>query len=271
MTWFTLVLCFILLGIIIWVPLDEDKKLENFEANYFATFDVFDVYLINLKRKPERLRNFENAYRKTDLKNKPFIRVEAVDGQLIPLETYMSPAAFDEMNNTLKRGYRTRHNQLTPGGVGCYLSHMKVFKNLVASNKQFALVFEDDIMFNVSNVFESINSLLVQVPDDWDIILLGCICNKCKSYSKYKDAKHFFLMHAYIVRQTGAQKILNLIEFKPIKQQIDSELSSLAQRGDLRIYCLSRSLASQDNKINQTTIQTPLKLIAGIDPFRVDF
>jgi GR25 family glycosyltransferase involved in LPS biosynthesis len=270
MEWFTIALSFVLIAILVHYPFSQPKSIERFDKNYFETDDSFDVYLINLKRKPERLRNFIKAYNATDLRAKKFIRVEAVDGQQIPLESYMTPGAFDEMNNTLKRGYRTRHNQLTPGGVGCYLSHMKIFKNLVASEKNFALVFEDDIMFNIDHIFESVNSLLMQVPDDWDMILLGCICNKCKSYSKYRDAKHFFLLHAYILRKTGAQKILNLIEFKPIQQQIDSELSALAQRGDVRIYCLSRSLVSQDNRVNQTTIQTPLKMIAGIDPFRVD-
>lgn len=269
MEWFTIFLTILLIYVIV-VTFDRAEGFESQEPPPVLNSTNFDVYLINLDRKPERLKHFIRAYGNIDLKFKRFERVEAVDGQTIPLERYMAPYAFEEMNNTLKRGYRTRHNQLTPGGVGCYLSHMKVMKSIASSNKEFGVVFEDDIMFNVANVFVSINSMLSQVPDDWDIILLGCICNKCKSFVRYREARHFFLMHAYIVRKSGAQKILNLIEFKPIKQQIDSELSALAQRGDVRIYCLSRSLASQDSKINQTTIQMPLKIVAGIDPFDVD-
>lgn len=259
----------VILVVCIAAALELRKHTELFNGQNILTPDNFSCYLINLKRKPERLKNFKAAYRSTDLAPYPIQVVQAVDGQKIEVERYMSDSAYQEMNDTMKRGYRIKHNQLTPGGVGCYLSHLKVLKEFVKSNKEYGLIFEDDIRFDVPNMYAAINNILSQVPHDWDIVLLGCICNKCVRHPHYKEAFHFFLTHAYIVRRSGALKAIELLEFKPISQQIDSELSLLTQRGDLRIYCLSRSLASQDTRVNQTTIQMPLKQVAGIDPYKL--
>ena len=241
-----------------------DKYIVNLSPNQFG------VYLINLDRSPARLRKFTRFYESTDLgKVKAFERVAAVDGKSINVKSYVSSDAWDDIQDIQWFGFRTKHNQLTIGAVGCYLSHLKVYKAIRDSNYDYGIVFEDDVKFVHPDVYKRIRVAMSNVPDDWDILLLGCVCHVCNKYADYQDLKHFFLMHAYIIKKNGANKILMHLEHMPIRQQIDSELSTLASAGKVKILCLNKGIVLQDNATNTTTIQTPMRIIDGVNPFDI--
>lgn len=230
----------------------------------------FDVYLINLDRNKDRLEKFTRFYSKTDLQNvKSFKRVTAVDGRTLDVRKFVSAQAWKELQDVSWYGYRTRHNQLTPGAVGCYLSHLKVYKMIRNAPHEYGIVFEDDVKFVKPDVYRQIRHTLSIVPSTWDILLLGCVCHVCNKHETYQDLKHFFLMHAYVIKKSSAIKILNYLEHQPIRQQIDSELSTLASGGKLQILCVNRWIVAQDNMTNVTTIQTPLKVLKGVNPFDI--
>jgi len=231
----------------------------------------FNVYLINLATKKDRLDNFIDAYKRTDLFSvKSFERVNAINGRELDLTRYLSKEGLRDIHMIEQRGYRIKHNQLTRGAVGCYLSHMNIYKMIRDRPEPFGIVFEDDIKFGKRDVYRRLRLAMARIPDDWDILLLGCVCHVCKSHVDYKELEHFFLLHAYVVRKSGAVKILNELEFMPIRQQIDSELSVMAINKKIKIYCLSQSLVWQDPKINKTTIQTPMKMLNGVNPYSLD-
>jgi GR25 family glycosyltransferase involved in LPS biosynthesis len=228
----------------------------------------FNIFLINLNTKPERLDNFIEAYKRTDLFNvKQFERVAAVNGRQIDISKHVSERGMHDIQMIEQRGYRIKHNQLTRGAVGCYLSHLQIYKLIRSRPEPFGIIFEDDIKFNHREVYKHLRIQLARIPDDWDMLLMGCVCHVCKNNKEYKELDHFFLLHAYIIRKSGAIKILNEIEFLPVRQQIDSELSVLATEHKLKVYCLTQSLALQDSRINATTIQTPLKILPGVNPY----
>lgn len=228
----------------------------------------FNVFLINLDSKKKRLENFISAYKKTDLFTvKNMERISAVNGRELSINDLVSDKGRFDINMVEKKGYRIRHNQLTRGAVGCYMSHMNIYKMMRDRKEQYAIIFEDDVKFNKSDIYREVRKRLAKIPDDWDMFLLGCICQVCKKNTGYQDIQHFFLMHAYVIKQSGAIKILNELEFMPIRQQIDSELSVMAINNKLKIYCSNTFLVAQDSKINATSIQTPMKYIQGINPY----
>lgn len=242
---------------------------HNFHMPIFAlSYSDINVYLINMKEKKDRLDHFTAVYRRTDLgKNKDIIRIEAVNGRKINLNEHVSRVGMQDINFVEKNGYRTSHNQLTRGAVGCYLSHINVLRKIRDAPQSYGIVFEDDIKFVYDDIFYKMRVAMAQVPNDWDILFLQCVCHVCKFYEHYKDAKHFFLTHAYIIKKESADKILKEIEFLPIRQQIDSELSSLATAGKLKLYCIRNPLAIQHSAVNATSIQMPMKRIEGINPY----
>lgn len=270
----------LVLLIIILTLLAKSRRREHFENIVAASIDAsvhvfqpatFNVFVINLKRRVDRMNNFSAQYSKCDLsKIKEYTRIEGVDGRQLDVERYLSPGALDELYASETRGFRVKHNQLTRGAVGCYLSHLRVYKAITDLDQEYAIVFEDDVKLDHAHLYKRIRVAIARLPNDWDILLLGCWCHKCTPAPTYKRAHHFFLLHAYIIRRSAAFTILRHVEQTQIRQQIDSELSVLASAGTIRVLCLSPGLVNQDKSVNHTNIQSPLLVLPGTDPFDLE-
>lgn len=239
------------------------KKHERFMNGIII--NELDVYLINMDKNKDRLDNFIDQYLLSDLNIKAFKRFSAIDGNLLDLTEYVTQQAAFEMKESAEQGFRTKHYQLTRGAVGCYLSHLYLYKLIKDSNKPYALVFEDDVIID-KNILAKMNKAIIKVPNNWDILLLGCFCIVCNKFREYYDTERFFLMHAYIIKKEAAALIYSHLDNQPIKQQIDSELSDMVAQGKLKIFCLRESYAKQGEKF-QTTIQMPLKVLPGVNPY----
>ena len=95
------------------------------------------TFLINLDRSPERLQRTQAVFAKWGLS---YSRMPGVDGRAIPVNTL----------STLQQAYGNRRyflKDLTPGEIGCFLSHQKCWEALVASQEDWAFICEDDLIF----------------------------------------------------------------------------------------------------------------------------
>lgn len=165
----------------------------------------------------------------------------------------------------------------TLGGIGCYLSHIKLWQKLINSSEQESyLIFEDDIDELKFSKLNDINLFLKNVmttQPDWDFIFLGFtkplifsndICNK--NICQIKDIT--FCLHAYIINKKGAKKLLD--KAFPITHQIDSYISFMSARGDIKSFRPIKPFFTQKNEIknilfNQSSIQEgPIKSIKTI-------
>jgi len=84
---------------------------------------MIKAYLINLDRSPGRLEFMQAQF---DALGLAVERVSGVDGSAIDLTPYQG-------------------SRLTPGEVGCFLSHRAIWQKLVDSSEERALVMEDDV------------------------------------------------------------------------------------------------------------------------------
>lgn len=223
------------------------------------------IYLINMAKSHDRYKRFKENIKKSDLSSVGFNRIEGVNGKSQNIKRLVSPEAYKRILESEKTNYRHYHYELTRGAVGCYLSHINVYKEVLRQRNKYAIIFEDDVRILKPNLLEEINKILPTIPKDWDILLLGCVCFVCGKFSSYYDVNRYFLMHGYIIKKSSAEKILHMIENEPIEQQIDAKFSDLAERGLLKIYCLRNKLAVQWDM--GTNIQIPVKNIKGINPF----
>lgn len=76
--------------------------------------------------------------------------------------------AYDP-DHSIGLGYRP----LSPSEVGCYLSHLEVWRKVAKSNSGWALVLEDDL-----NIDANIVSIIKHIPDinkGWDYIKLSAL------------------------------------------------------------------------------------------------
>ena len=229
----------------------------------FFSADEFDTYLINMKARTERLANFSNNYTTSDLgPQKPFKRIEAVDGSTIELAGIVSPEIEDGIKKIEQTGYRTSHPQMTRGMIGCYKSHYKVFQQVYESDKPYGLVFEDDAEMD-KKIYQKTADRL-DFPDNWDIILLGHV--RLMDYEKGPKpgllrVRDFWGLHGYLISRRGVSKML-LYKDMPIDLQIDIFMSKLAMDGKLDIYALDPPIVKQGNFGTDLQMRITPKLLA---------
>lgn len=181
------------------------------------------VYIINLKKDIEKKEYMLDLVKKYFSNYSIF---EAVYGKELSTEYTNSLLDFTKMQKHLKRN-------LTSGEVGCSLSHIKIYEDMINNDTEKALILEDDISFD-NNLSETIN-YINKLDLNWDIILLGhhthfsrLIDTKISFWSKkYKLSNSYDLLrpseigygtYGYLISKNGAKKLLDELKtfYKPI-------------------------------------------------------
>lgn len=114
--------------------------------------DYFDcIYVINLKRRPDRLNHIQKEFDKI---NASYRLIDAVDGKLVPV----NPGVGNGWNHA--------------GVTGCAYSHRKVYIDALENNYSKILVVEDDNVFD-TNFNKLFSTFIRQIPEDWDMLYFG--------------------------------------------------------------------------------------------------
>jgi len=211
--------------------------------------DDFDCYVITLKKNEDRFKRFTQFYNMSDLNAQDFIKVDAVYGK----EIDGSPDGYKKYisNNIMIK------TEYTPGMVGCFLSHLEVFKKITEGKKEYGFIFEDDAKMNENVYNKNVANVLQIVPNDWDIIMIGYLPLETKHHIFEKKDNYYKLLqfwgtHGYMVNKQSAQKMIDLMK-PPFRYQIDGEMSRLAREDKLKIYAIEESAVTQFG--NTTDIQ----------------
>lgn len=239
---------FILLCILIFMIYFLFFKSNN-KKNDSVLYDK--IFMINLEKRKDRLNNFDNKYKNSDIKIN-YELFKAINGKQIDISKFISQTTYNELLQTERNKKRKYHYQLTRGAIGCYLSHINIWKTILDNNIEKAIIFEDDVVIpkNTNILLEKYTR---SIPNDYDIILLGCNCIECDNKGNYKVVKKYWGMYAYIITKKCIDKIYN--KMLPIKQQIDSELSDLSN--EIKIYATKKNIIPHTN-IGNSDIQIPL-------------
>lgn len=213
-----------------------------------------ETFLINLERRTDRLQRFLKGYNSSDLKGNNITKFHAVDGSRVNMRTVpITDIAALELKQLETTGFRYKHYQLTKGAIGCYLSHVRVWKRIMQSNQERALIFEDDASIP-PNCGLQMKKAMQHIPDDWDIIVFGKHCSDCEDKGKYVKVNRFILLHAYMINRTAITKIAKEGNLFPISQQLDAYLSEISYT--LNIYAPKTNIVNQSQ--SRTDIQAPL-------------
>ena len=117
------------------------------------------TFLINLDRSADRLTRMQAEFARAGM---DFERFAAVDGLNLPEDR--KPYFCDASGMLASR--------LTPGEIGCYASHIGVWKRIIAMGVPAALVCEDDAMLP-DDLVSVIGELLAVLPSGWDMVHLS--------------------------------------------------------------------------------------------------
>jgi GR25 family glycosyltransferase involved in LPS biosynthesis len=178
----------------------------------------------------------------------------------LTLEELLTPRAkFDLLKP------RCAHEDLgSKNAVGCYLSHVRIWKHIVEQNIPIAAIFEDDVRFlNMSDFVPAYQSL----PTSWDLFLFGYLKLNQKPLEEntylYKSTGYFWGLQSYLITYEGAKKLLE--KSFPLDCQLDAYIGSRSKQ--VNIFFAKRNMTQQIRKSSQTNIQTSgIKHLLPRDP-----
>ena len=224
------------------------------------------LYVINMDKDKERYQKLLKHYKNSDLTTLPINRYEAIVGKKVPPETWLSKDALTELQLIEKNGFRTHHHSVTRGGLGCFLSHYNLAKQLVNDpSVNGYLIFEDDTTM-LPTTYNQILTSLEEAPQDWDMLLFYTIRAVGRSENEsFNKLKSFWGMNCYILSKHGAKKFVDEVNETKIDGQVDCYLSRMIQQKKMNIYSTKTHFVSSNS--TDTNIQTLLKPHQNIDPY----
>lgn len=189
------------------------------------------IYLINLPQDSQRRAHMAEQLEGLGLAQ-GLIAVEATYGK------HLSPSQRDAYYQEALN-QRQYHLPLSPGEIGCYVSHLRVWEMVAAQNEP-ALVLEDDVVLH-----PSLPSALQEVADlpepDWDMIKLIGRQRERPSQQWALEAPWQLVRYrripsmtaAYLISPEGARKLL--ASRKPFGRPVDVDLRYWWE-SDLNLY-----------------------------------
>lgn len=154
------------------------------------------VFLINLDQSTDRLTKCSE---RLNAENVEFEKISAVYGASLSnteLLKHYAPILNEQQY----------YKDLTPGEIGCYLSHRKAWQKIVDENIPYCVILEDDFLIsgNVKSVFNFIHTL----EENWDYIkLAGYYKRKVKVADSISMGEFDLVKYAKIPAGTCAQAI----------------------------------------------------------------
>lgn len=240
---------------------EEIKEFKSTKNNINLN-DIFKTFVLNLKRRPDRLNDFYNK-NKHLLKSLDIEVEEAVDGEEIIL------------NQKMRKIFHTSDTMFRRGIMGCAFSHMKMWSKLVNDKTHdIYLILEDDVtMSNTSEIYlKYISEELLKMIPDWDILFLGNhikkqIQNDNKVIIQKYNPEQFMEnsyggTFCYLINKRGASKLLSNLMTNGMNYAIDWDMCRLECMNNYFMYpMLAFSEMANNLPENDSDIQKSNKRI----------
>ena len=117
------------------------------------------IFIINLERSIQRKYHIERQFKRLKIQNYEFF--PAFDGNQLDIlqmmrKNIVASCDFDKI-------------PLSSGELGCAMSHIGVYEEIIKRNYKNALIIEDDVVVS-DKIHKLVNLLMDQIPRTWDII-----------------------------------------------------------------------------------------------------
>ena len=217
------------------------------------------TYVLNLDRRPDRWKKFkeQNSHKIEFLE---YERFSAVDGTIL------------KNSCQLQQIFENNDYNMRPGLVGCLLSHVKMFIELINSIFIDALlVIEDDASFTKDFETKYKHILQISSQKSWDLIFLGHHLRdineqkeeekipEIEKYDVYKSfTKSLGGTHGYLITKKGAQKLLDFINETGSTNGIDTLMQKSAKVLDV-YYCSPQLIYAECFRGNNTNLDTDIQ------------
>ena len=255
---------------------NENKNHKTININNLISETYFNkngesinTLMINIVKDKERYHKTVNEFQKLSINN--FVHLKATYWKDKDIFVNDINYIFDFMrkynsnipsNITIDEfsGINDKNILIQDGPLACYVSHVRALIYGYTNFQDYTIIVEDDIY--IENT-ENIEKYVTQIPNDWDIIFLGCIEkenimeNSVTNNSELIKMKNpFHSSHLYIIKNECIPFILK--NLYPIYDQVDVIISDM--RNTLNIYNIKNTafqrIVSTNTQNNLHTILT---------------
>ena len=260
----------------------KTKEEQNEFSNENIVFQCeAKTYVINLKRRPDRLNKFMKRYVAAGYNLDELNVFEAIDGKI--LSTYYKQQPLIHLSGMLE------------GEKGCWLSHYLLWKKIVDSKMPYMIIYEDDAEFDQleNNHVKMLNECKIFASSNYfELIYFGGRFQPNFSNSEYETVHHTDTIdiarrysqtewngprddrttHAYFISYKGASQLLktciNTFE-KPIIEHLDHYMVRIFRKSPGLIstrplICYSPKNSDSDIRLNSDLRMITIHIRGGL-------
>lgn len=214
-----------------------------------------------MKKSTERLKSITSQLNNLNL---DFTRFDAIVGKNLSKKTLNDKCTF------FCRYFYTY------GMIGCFLSHQKIWENIIEKDEKVVMVLEDDCILDLNFKIHLKDTLdeLYTIDPDWDILYTGSfgaaeysgkydlmghivkfILPNIKNEKNIKG-KHVYIpeaplgTHCYIVSNKGARKLRKYLD--KVDYHVDASILNFSKY--LKIYASKNKLGKQASSADNSTL-----------------
>jgi len=204
---------------------------------------ISKIYYINLDRRPDRNAHVKNEISKLNY-NGPVERIVAVDGNTLNIRELPDSLITVEGKKDALDNKKGLYLVLTPGSVGCALSHLKTYNKIIEDLKddEYALILEDDIYIKEPEHFLDKLNKTTSIMPPFDILFLGYSNTETYvNYDAYRKPMKLWGLFGYLINKKAA---IQLKKVFPLRYQIDTEMPKIFK--NLKVFYLNDRMILSD-------------------------
>ena len=181
--------------------------INNTHENFDTYKKITMTYVVNLDKDKERMEIVSKELKREKI---PFKRFSAVNGKTLDLNSSKCNKYFSEIGK----------NKLKRSQMGCSMSHITLWEDISKHKNpnDVFMILEDDAVIP-EGFHNKILPYYNELPNDWDMVLLGANTLIGKKFSKHllytdKSIKKNgnYGTYAYLIRPNCAKKLLKTCE-----------------------------------------------------------
>jgi glycosyl transferase, family 25 len=270
------------------------KKYKKKQTGGSLSFNgkEIKVVIITLNEREKAFNLIKHSLKKLNIKFNKFnaIDTRGLDTRILNLLPNIDQFISNNDNKQFGNDYYTKYkdellarNKL--GSLGCSLSHMYIYKEIMEKNIPYTIILEEDAVIQ-DNFIKELNKSLKFLPKDWDILFLGFSCeykhdercHKNDNHNKYNgniyNISYVYGTYGYLINKNGVEKIYKNIF--PLWWHLDTMLSYLIQLGKLKAYALVPNIIFHPGKFGVDSmnykVDTPyIEYVSTLDSKQQDF
>jgi len=170
----------------------------------------YPVFYINMDKDVKRRNYVESNLKKI---SKKFQRVKGFNGYAIKDRKHDVVDGIEFVNS---------YKIMTKPEIGCMLSHLLAIQKARDSGEDIVMICEDDIMLDMCSLIPSLENVVKNAPEDWEILQLCSGVKDANSndikplpaveYVKRTQNTRYWSCVCYLINRKGMDKVMTVTE-----------------------------------------------------------